>query len=186
MPGQKEGNQKIERTKGTPQGGVISPLLANLFLHHAFDEWMGKEFPRVPFERYADDIIVHCLTEKQAEYVLEKIKKRLAQCKLTLHPEKTKIVYCKRRTTHGGRNGHEFRFSGIYFLFPFCQREKRAILQWISSCGKRQSAGRNALYHKELETDVFNDSDDQRDSGKDKSGSTRMGKPTTGFIIGLK
>lgn len=118
VPGQKEGRQKIERTKGTPQGGVISPLLANLFLHHVFDKWMGKEFPRVPFERYADDIIVHCLTEKQAEYVLEKIKKRLAQCKLTLHPEKTKIVYCKDGQRTGDGRVTSFDFLG----YTFCSR----------------------------------------------------------------
>jgi RNA-directed DNA polymerase len=77
---------------GTPQGGVISPLLANIFLHVVFDGWMEKEHPEKPFERYADDIIVHCKTEKQAIYVLNKIKQRMAACKLALHPSKTKIV----------------------------------------------------------------------------------------------
>ena len=77
---------------GTPQGGVISPLLANLFLHVVFDKWMEKYHPEKPFERYADDIIVHCKTEKQALYILHLIKKRMESCKLNLHPEKSKIV----------------------------------------------------------------------------------------------
>lgn len=77
---------------GTPQGGVISPLLANLFLHVVFDKWMEKYHPEKPFERYADDIIVHCKTEKQALYLLHLIKKRMESCKLNLHPEKSKIV----------------------------------------------------------------------------------------------
>ena len=77
---------------GTPQGGVISPLLANLFLHVVFDKWMEKHNPQKPFERYADDIVVHCKTEKQALYLLDLINKRLESCKLSLHPEKSKIV----------------------------------------------------------------------------------------------
>lgn len=77
---------------GTPQGGVISPLLANLFLHVVFDKWMEKQHPTKPFERYADDIVVHCKTEKQALYMLHLINKRMESCKLVLHPEKSKIV----------------------------------------------------------------------------------------------
>lgn len=83
---------------GTPQGGVISPLLANLFLHVAFDKWMLQNHPDKPFERYADDIVVHCKTDKQAKYMLSKIGKRLKDCKLTLHPEKTKIVNLRGRS----------------------------------------------------------------------------------------
>lgn len=82
----------IDRLTGTPQGGVISPLLANLFLHVAFDSWMQKHHPDKPFERYADDIVVHCKTAKQSRFMLKQIRKRLLECKLTLHPEKTKIV----------------------------------------------------------------------------------------------
>jgi len=84
-----------ERTKGTPQGGVISPLLANLFLHYAFDCWMRRTFPSVHFERYADDAIVHSRSERHAKSVLEAIRGRFAQCGLELHPTKTRIVYCK-------------------------------------------------------------------------------------------
>lgn len=88
---QQDGTQ-LKTELGTPQGGVISPLLANLFLHVVFDKWMDREHPEKPFERYADDIVVHCKTEKQAQFVLGKIKQRMKACKLSLHPVKTKIV----------------------------------------------------------------------------------------------
>lgn len=83
------------RTKGTPQGGVISPLLANLYLHHAFDKWMRQTQPQCSFERYADDIVIHCSSKEEAERMLEELKARMGAYELTLHPEKTKIVYCK-------------------------------------------------------------------------------------------
>src|SRR5690606_24215012 len=87
---------KIEaRCKGSPQGGVVSPLLANMLMHYVFDDWMRQEYPGIPFERYADDAVVHCKTEKQALFIRDKIDQRLKRCKLELHPEKTKIVYCK-------------------------------------------------------------------------------------------
>jgi group II intron reverse transcriptase/maturase len=81
-----------DRLTGTPQGGVISPLLSNLFLHIVFDKWMEKHHPEKPFERYADDIVVHCKTERQANYMKRMIRNRMLSCKLTLHPEKTKVV----------------------------------------------------------------------------------------------
>lgn len=87
-----KGANREKRERGTPQGGVISPLLSNLFLHVVFDKWMDREHPEKPFERYADDIVVHCKTEKQAQYVLRSINRRILACGLTLHPEKTKIV----------------------------------------------------------------------------------------------
>lgn len=84
-----------ERNKGTPQGGVVSPLLANLFLHYTFDAWMQRRYPSIPFERYADDSVCHCRTRKQAEHLKNALEQRFADCGLELHPEKTKIVYCK-------------------------------------------------------------------------------------------
>ena len=84
----------IERARGTPQGGVVSPLLANLFLHYAFDMWMRRSHPGVPFERYADDAICHCRSEAQARALRASLEKRFADCRLTLLPEKSKIVYC--------------------------------------------------------------------------------------------
>ena len=113
---QKDGILK-ERTSGTPQGGVISPFLANLMLHYSFDMWMDKFHTEVPFERYADDMIVHCRTQQEAENLLDQITERLKQCKLQLHPEKTKIVYCK----DSNRNKREqeniqFDFLGYSFM----------------------------------------------------------------------
>jgi group II intron reverse transcriptase/maturase len=89
-----DGTLKESNGRGTPQGGVISPLLANIFLHFAFDLWMRKYFPDNVFERYADDIIIHCNRFKEANRVLKAVGKRLEECKLSLHPTKTKIVYC--------------------------------------------------------------------------------------------
>ena len=104
-----------DRDKGTPQGGVVSPLLANLFLHYAFDEWMRRKHPTVPFERYADDIITHCVSERQARWIKDAIKERLAQCMLELHPEKTKIVYCKDDFRTGCYPRMTFDFLGYTF-----------------------------------------------------------------------
>ena len=81
--------------KGTPQGGVISPLLANIFLDLVFDKWMDIHYPDNPFERYADDVVIHCKNFKEAMRLLERLKLRLGECKLTAHRDKTKIVYCK-------------------------------------------------------------------------------------------
>lgn len=93
---------------GTPQGGVISPLLANLFLHVVFDKWMEKYHPEKPFERYADDIVVHCKTEKQALYLLHLINKRMESCKLSLHPEKSKIVNLRGFSEKKYPKGYDF------------------------------------------------------------------------------
>jgi len=84
-----------ERDRGTPQGGVASPLFANLFLHYAFDAWMQRHYPHIPFERYADDGLCHCRTLEEAEALKAALQRRFADCQLELHPEKTKIVYCK-------------------------------------------------------------------------------------------
>ncbi len=105
----------VERTKGSPQGGVISPLIANLFMHYVFDKWMERNFPQNPFERYADDVVVHCNTENEALKLLEKIKERLKECKLELHPEKTKIVCSKGGNNHGEYPNEKFDFLGYTF-----------------------------------------------------------------------
>jgi group II intron reverse transcriptase/maturase len=83
------------RDRGTPQGGVVSPLLANLFLHYTFDAWMQRTYPQIPFERYADDALCHCRTREEAEDLKAALERRFADCRLELHEEKTKIVYCK-------------------------------------------------------------------------------------------
>jgi RNA-directed DNA polymerase len=94
-PLQKDDGTVIERTKGTPQGGVISPILANLFLHYVFDLWMERNYPLLPFCRYADDGIVHCRTESEACALRKALEDRCTKCKLELHPTKTRIIYCK-------------------------------------------------------------------------------------------
>ena len=104
-----------ERSKGTPQGSAISPVLANLFLHHAFDLWMAREFPGCPFERYADDAIVHCKTRRQAEHVRARIAVRMEEVGLRLHPDKTKIVYCKDSRRRGEHEHISFTFLGFAF-----------------------------------------------------------------------
>lgn len=114
-PLQETNGEIIERTKGTPQGGVISPLLANLFLHYAFDKWMEINNPLNQFERYADDIVVHCRTEEEAIKLKESIEARLKECKLELHPEKTKIVYCKDSNRNGNGPNEKFDFLGYTF-----------------------------------------------------------------------
>ena len=114
-PLQQKDGQLVNRDKGTPQGGVISPLLANIFMHHAFDEWIRINFPNVKFERYADDVLVHCHSLKQAEKVLEAIKDRLKECGLELHPEKTKIAYCKDGKRKLSYANHSFDFLSYTF-----------------------------------------------------------------------
>ncbi|MFC5472420.1 group II intron reverse transcriptase/maturase, partial [Paraherbaspirillum soli] len=105
-----DGTLVVNAGKGTPQGGVISPLLANLFLHYAFDRWMDKHFPDLPFARYADDVICHCTSKAQATILRQAIQKRLAECKLELHPDKTKIVYCKDVARRGRHEVCKFDF----------------------------------------------------------------------------
>lgn len=90
----KNGEETFHRLKGTPQGGCVSPVLMNLFMHYAFDLWMGREFPQLPWCRYADDGLIHCDTAQQAELVRIKLEARLKECGLEMHPEKTRIVYC--------------------------------------------------------------------------------------------
>jgi len=103
------------RDRGTPQGGVISPLLANLFLHYAFDMWMARKFPVLKFERYADDVVIHCYSLKQATMLRERLKERLAVCKLEMSPSKTKIVYCKDGNRTENYPVFSFDFLGYTF-----------------------------------------------------------------------
>jgi group II intron reverse transcriptase/maturase len=112
------------RTRGTPQGGVVSPLLANLFLHYAFDLWMRRTIPHIQFERYADDAIVHCRSERQARAVLDAIRGRFAQCGLELHATKTRIVYCKDDDRLGEAKHIVFDFLGYTF------QPRRAKNRW--------------------------------------------------------
>jgi RNA-directed DNA polymerase len=104
-----------QRTKGTPQGSAVSPILANLFMHYALDLWMARNLPGCPFERYADDAIVHCKTRRQAEYVLAGIAARISEVGLRLHPDKTRIVYCKDGRRRAEHEHTSFTFLGYAF-----------------------------------------------------------------------
>jgi len=115
VPFQMKDGTIVERTSGTPQGGVISPVLANLFLHYAFDDFMVKEFPSIQWARYADDGITHCVSLKQAKYLLRRLQARFAQCGLELNLAKTKIVYCKDDDRKGKYENISFDFLGYTF-----------------------------------------------------------------------
>lgn len=114
-PQQKWDGTITERSKGTPQGSVISPLLANLFLHYCTDEWLRINFPNCPFERYADDSVIHCRSKAEAETLKEALGKRLQACGLALHPEKTRIVYCKDSNRNKVNACISFDFLGYTF-----------------------------------------------------------------------
>ena len=123
-PVQDQEGTLLQRGQGVPQGGCVSPVLANLFVHYAFDAWMQREYPAIPFERYADDILVHCTSEEQAQELKTRIAQRLAQCALELHPTKTQIVYCKDADRQGTYAQERFDFLGYTF------RPRRSKNRW--------------------------------------------------------
>jgi group II intron reverse transcriptase/maturase len=120
-PLQAEDGTLEERTQGSPQGSAISPLLANLYLHYAFDAWMQREYPQVRFERYCDDIVVHCASRAHAAALLDAISARLAACGLTVNREKTQIVYCQDDRRRGGHRPRAFDFLGYTFRARPCK-----------------------------------------------------------------
>jgi RNA-directed DNA polymerase len=123
-PLQREDGSLVKRDRGTPQGSAISPLLANMFLHYAFDAWMSREFGDVRFERYCDDVIVHAASERHARMLRDAIAVRLAGCGLELNEQKTRIVYCKDATRRGSYEHERFTFLGYTFR-PRLARSKR-------------------------------------------------------------
>jgi RNA-directed DNA polymerase len=114
-PAQAADGTTTDRDRGTPQGGVISPLLANLFLHYSFDRWMAEHHADAPFERYADDIVIHCRTEARAVAIRRAVEERFAACRLAVHPEKTKIVYCRDGNRTSDYPRIDFDFLGFTF-----------------------------------------------------------------------
>ena len=147
-----------KREKGTPQGGVISPLLANIFLHFVFDKWMEKHHGNMPFERYCDDAIIHCTTWNQAVFIKNAVTRRMKECKLELNSEKTKIVYCKN-STHRESNpvpvsftflGHTFRPLGrptkngwkLTYFPCMSQDAKKSVREKVKSVVNRRFMGK--------------------------------------------
>lgn len=127
-PQRQPDGSETARDRGSAQGASISPLLANLFMHYAFDTWMAREFPHVPFERFVDDVIVHCVSEQQARRVKDAIASRLAECGgLRLHPDKTRIVYCKTSGRHGRHERVSFDFLGYTFKPRSAKRKDGAV-----------------------------------------------------------
>jgi group II intron reverse transcriptase/maturase len=136
-PFQMETGEIIPRTAGTPQGGVISPILANLFMHYAFDRWLTRNHGNNPFERYADDTVVHCRTEQEANQLLAEIDARLKECKLELHPTKTKIVYCQDKERQKQHPNTAFDFLGYTFRKVLIKdRLGRLQMNFIASVSK--------------------------------------------------
>ena len=124
-PLQQRDGSLTARDKGTPQGGVVSPILANLFLHYAFDAWVRRRMPRIPFCRYADDGLLHCKSRRQAEYVMRAISKRFRECGLEIHPDKSCIVYCKDVNRQEEYPRISFTFLGYTFRPRRCVDKKR-------------------------------------------------------------
>jgi RNA-directed DNA polymerase len=127
-PMELEDGTRVERTRGTPQGGVVSPILANLFMHYTFDLWMARTFPELPWCRYADDGLVHCRVEHEAERVKAALQARLAECHLEMHPTKTRIVYCRDGKRRGKYPNVKFDFLGYCFRPRLVRRSQDGIL----------------------------------------------------------
>lgn len=126
--------------KGTPQGGVISPVLANIFMDIAFDKWFECHYPKLRFERYADDIVIHCYHQKQAHDVLNDIRKRLSDCKLELHPDKTRVVYCRqnqKKRPKGKVAYQSFDFLGHTFKPRIVRKNGKLFLGFTPSMSQK-------------------------------------------------
>lgn len=140
-PMEHEDGTKAERKSGTPQGGVVSPILSNLFLHYTFDLWMARTHPDLPWCRYADDGLVHCRNEQEAQTLKAELQARLAECRLELHPAKTKIVYCKDRNRTGAYPNVQFDFLGYCFRPRMVRRSRDNKL----FCGFNPAVSSSAL-----------------------------------------
>ena len=139
-PMRMEDGTQVERTCGTPQGGVVSPVLANLFLHYAFDLWITRTHPELPWCRYADDGLVHCRSEQAAQAIMAGLQARLAECHLEMHSTKTKIVYCKDGSRKGSHVNQGFDFLGYGFRPRLVKNSRRGSLFWSFTPAVSQAA----------------------------------------------
>ena len=144
-PLQKENGEIVARTKGVPQGSVIGPLLANLYLHYCMDEWLRRLYPECKFERYADDAIIHCSTEAKAKEVKEALEKRMTTCGLQLHPVKTKMVYCKDSNRRGTYENVSFDFLGYTFQPRMAKNSIRGVwfTNWLPAVSNKSLKAMN-------------------------------------------
>ncbi len=165
----------VSREKGTPQGSPISPLLANLFMHYAFDVWMAREHPGCPFERYADDIVAHCDSEEQARHLRADIATRLGALGLELHPEKTKIVFCIDTNRPGESEHTSVDFLGYTFRGRRARGKRGYFVSFAPAMStKAKKAVRQKVRHWHL----------NRRSGTDLSGLAEQINPQTCGLIG--
>jgi RNA-directed DNA polymerase len=146
-----------DRHQGTPQGGVVSPVLANLFLHYAFDAWVRREMPRVPFCRYADDGLLHCRSRRQADYVMKRITDRFRECGLEIHPDKSSVVYCQDRNRTEQHPRISFDFLGYTFRPRRCVDRRGNVhpnfLPAISRLSKKEINRMIRRWHLQLKND---------------------------------
>jgi RNA-directed DNA polymerase len=150
-PMQREDGVIEPREAGTPQGGVISPILANLFLHYGFDMWMARTWRAFPFKRYADDAICHCRTRDEAEALQAALQERFADCRLVLHPQKTKIVYCKD-TNRKDAPCRDIRHSRLLVSAETGGVARRQIRRLVPAGSRRQGAQEDARGNPALES----------------------------------
>jgi group II intron reverse transcriptase/maturase len=157
----RKGNKRTRDGKGTPQGGVISPLLANLFLHYAFDKWFEITYPALTFVRYADDLVVHCNSQTEAEEVLKAIRKRLEECRLELNEQKTKIVYCKKDHRKDKFKTVKFDFLGYSFQPRTTTTKEGEVFLGFDCAISRKSENkiaeviRKSRFHRRTDRDIY-------------------------------